>query len=142
MHPAVSLFLPHFALGQLFHNACQPARIMSLLQKLHRERRQLTVHITSLYALQPLMPGRQSVQQGDCHLGIQDLARWQFCRQTQSPSAVARATRVSATGPCPCPRLTMCKRSPGFMPCFSPNLCTQATQLKGSQPLCENHDTG
>ncbi len=32
MHPAVFLFLPHFALGQLFYNARQPAWIMSPLQ--------------------------------------------------------------------------------------------------------------
>ena len=58
------------------------------------------------------------------HLSIHDLARWQFCRQTQSPALTAWEMSISATGPCPCPRLIMCRRSPGTKPFFSANLCS------------------
>ena len=34
---------------------------------------------------------------------IQDAAKWQFCKNTQSPDLVALDIIFSATGPCPCP---------------------------------------
>ena len=36
--------------------------------------------------------------------GSHEVARWQFCRQTQSPVLIAFAISASAFGPCPCPR--------------------------------------
>ena len=79
------------------------------------------------------------------HLSIHDLARWQFCRQTQSPALTAWEMSISATGPCPCPRLIMCRRSPGTMPFFSANLCS----VQGEAPhrgwfmcICHHQQTG
>mmetsp|Transcript_19582 Transcript_19582/g.49168 ORF Transcript_19582/g.49168 Transcript_19582/m.49168 type:complete len:244 (+) Transcript_19582:1469-2200(+) len=37
-------------------------------------------------------------------LGIHDVARWQFCSNTQPPSFLPSAISFSAFGPCPCPR--------------------------------------
>lgn len=55
---------------------------------------------------------------------IHELARWQFCKQTQSPERLAWEIRVSAIGPCPWPRDIMWRRSPARLSCLSPNRCS------------------
>eukprot|EP00955_Chlamydomonas_euryale_P073626 361799-Chlamydomonas_euryale.AAC.1 len=46
---------------------------------------------------------------------------------------------ISAIGPWPCPRLIMCRRSPGVQPCFSANRCSIAV---GSAPVDRMNTTG
>mmetsp|Transcript_5387 Transcript_5387/g.10055 ORF Transcript_5387/g.10055 Transcript_5387/m.10055 type:complete len:229 (-) Transcript_5387:2036-2722(-) len=45
-------------------------------------------------------------------VGKNDLAKWQFWRTTQKPSAAPKSIHFWATGPWPCPRLTLSTRRP------------------------------
>mmetsp|Transcript_74194 Transcript_74194/g.176946 ORF Transcript_74194/g.176946 Transcript_74194/m.176946 type:complete len:223 (-) Transcript_74194:4774-5442(-) len=62
-------------------------------------------------------------------VGIQDGARWQFCRITQRPPSVPSLIALPAFGPWPCPRDTVVYRS--FMPTFC---ARRMTSTIGSAP--------
>mmetsp|Transcript_24000 Transcript_24000/g.78087 ORF Transcript_24000/g.78087 Transcript_24000/m.78087 type:complete len:223 (-) Transcript_24000:3073-3741(-) len=70
---------------------------------------------------------------------IHELARWQFCRHTQSPFFCAAATSCSAIGPWPCPRLTICRRSPGIHPFL---VAKRWSMEVGSAPVLKTKMTG
>mmetsp|Transcript_18335 Transcript_18335/g.62323 ORF Transcript_18335/g.62323 Transcript_18335/m.62323 type:complete len:304 (+) Transcript_18335:1484-2395(+) len=70
---------------------------------------------------------------------IQLEARWQFCRQTQSPLCCADLMMRSAMGPWPWPSEMMCSLSPGTRSMPSANRCSIPV---GSAPVDRMNITG